>query len=84
MTRQLSFKQLDGEQKLTIQAFFRGTMWSISTSDAAVQVAPSKGEYHVPEVAAQAELVTTLTPSRFRTYSLLRQSDCVLLRISTT
>jgi hypothetical protein len=47
-----------------------GTMWSMSTSEAAVQVAPSKGETHLPDVAEQASLVTTLVPSRFRTYSL--------------
>lgn len=55
---------------LTIQAFFNGTIWSMSTSDAAVQVAPSNGENHLPEVAAQASLVTTLVPSRLKTYSL--------------
>lgn len=45
-------------------------MWSMSTSLAAVQVAPSYGLSHDPEVAVQAELTTTLVPSRFRTYSL--------------
>jgi hypothetical protein len=44
-------------------------MWSISTSLAAVQVAPSYGEYQVPDVDAQAESVTTLVPSRLRTVS---------------
>ena len=60
---------------ITIQAFFSGTMWSMSTSEAAVQVAPSKGEYHRPDVAEQASLVTTLVPSRFRTYSLVTQKS---------
>ncbi len=54
-----------------IQAFLSGTMWSMSTSEAAVQVAPSYGENQVPEVAAQALSTTTLVPSRFRTYSLV-------------
>ena len=53
-----------------IQAFLSGTMWSMSTSEAAVQVAPSYGENQVPDVAAQALSTTTLVPSRFRTYSL--------------
>lgn len=57
---------------LTIQAFLSGTMWSMSTSEAAVQVAPSKGENQVPDVAEQASLVTTLVPSRFKTYSLYK------------
>ena len=53
-------------------------MWSMSTSEAAVQVAPSYGENHVPEVAAQALSTTTLVPSRFRTYSLV--TDRLVLR----
>lgn len=56
--------------ELTIQAFFKGTMWSMSTSAAAVQVAPSYGLNQVPLVAVQAELVTTPVPSRFKIYSL--------------
>ena len=59
--------QCDGE--LTFHAFERGTMWSISTSLAARHVAPSKGEYQVPEVEAHPESVTTLVPSRLRTVS---------------
>jgi len=55
-----------------IQAFLSGTIWSMSTSEAAVQVAPSYGENQVPEVAVQALFVTTLLPSRFKTYSLIR------------
>ena len=55
-----------------IQAFLRGTMWSMSTSEAAVQVAPSYGENQDPDVAVQALLVTTLLPSRLRTYSLVK------------
>ena len=51
------------------QAFARGTMWSISTSLAAVHVAPSYGLLQVPDVAAQAESVTTFVPSRLRTVS---------------
>jgi len=31
-------------------AFDSGTTWSMSMSDAAVQVAPSYGENHVPDV----------------------------------
>jgi hypothetical protein len=42
----------------------------MSTSDAAVQVAPSYGERQVPDVAAQSLFVTTLVPSLFRTVSL--------------
>jgi hypothetical protein len=37
-----------------IHAFFSGTRWSMSTSDDAVQVAPSSGLYRRPEVEAQA------------------------------
>lgn len=59
---------------LTIQAFLSGTMWSMSTSDAAVHVAPSYGLNQVPDVAAQVELWTTSVPSRSRTYSLHRRS----------
>lgn len=50
-------------------------MWSMSTSLAAVQVAPSYGLNHDPDVAVQAELTTTLVPSRFRTYSLSDGTD---------
>jgi hypothetical protein len=50
----------------------------MSTSEAAVQVAPSKGEYHLPDVAEQASLVTTLVPSRFRTYSLSRKNQFIV------
>ena len=46
-----------------------GTTWSMSTSDAAVQVAPSYGEYQEPLVAAHDELVATPLPSRLRTVS---------------
>lgn len=62
-------------ERLTIQAFFNGTMWSMSTSLAAVQVAPSYGLSQDPDVATQAELTTTLVPSRFRTYSLRDGTD---------
>lgn len=55
--------------RLTTQAFFRGTMWSMSTSLAAVQVAPSYGLFQVPLVAAHAELTTTPVPSRWSTVS---------------
>ena len=54
-----------------IHAFLSGTMWSMSTSEAAVQVAPSYGENQVPDVAVQALFVTTLLPSRLRTTSLI-------------
>lgn len=63
---------------LTFQASERGTMWSMSTSEAAVQVAPSYGLNQVPLVAAQALLVTTLVPSRFSTVSRVLQ---VLLKV---
>ena len=52
-------------------------MWSMSTSDAAVQVAPSYGLYQLPEVAAQAELATTLVPSRLRTVSRVLQAPLI-------
>ena len=42
----------------------------MSISLAAVHTPPSYGLAHVPEVAEQAELVTTFVPSRFKTYSL--------------
>lgn len=61
-----------GSRSRTFQALDRGTMWSMSTSDAAVHLAPSKGLTQVPEVAAQAELVTTLVPSRISTVSLFK------------
>ena len=51
----------------------------MSTSLAAVQVAPSYGLLHVPDVDAQEESVTTLVPSRFKTSSLvLHAPDTVL------
>ena len=37
------------------QASASGTTWSMSTSEAAVQVAPSYSEYQLPLVAAQEE-----------------------------
>ena len=43
----------------------------MSTSEAAVQVAPSYGENQVPDVAVQALFVTTLLPLRLRTTSLI-------------
>lgn len=43
----------------------------MSTSEAAVQVSPSYGLNHDPDVAVQALLTSTLVPSRFRTYSLV-------------
>lgn len=58
---------------LTFQALLNGTMWSMSTSLAAVHVAPSYGLTHVPDVAAQALLVTTFVPSRFSTCSRVLQ-----------
>lgn len=57
---------------LTTQAFFNGTMWSMSRSLAAVQTPPSKGLVHDPEVAVHAELVWTLVPSRLSTNSLVK------------
>jgi hypothetical protein len=62
--------RVHGEETLTIHAFFKGTMWSMSTSEAAVHTAPSYGLSQLPEVAVHAEFTTTLLPSRFKTYSL--------------
>ena len=66
------------EGVLTTHAFFNGTMWSMSRSDAAVQVAPSYGLFHEPVVAMQAESTVMLVASRFKTYSLSTQKlvDC--------
>lgn len=55
------------------QASASGTMWSMSMSEAAVQVAPSYSEYQLPLTAAQAESWTTFTPSRLRTVSRVLQ-----------
>src|SRR5690242_20729002 len=59
------------------QASASGTMWSMSTSEAAVQVAPSYGLYQEPEVAAQEESVTTLVPSRLSTSSRVLQEPLI-------
>lgn len=64
-------REKERRNSLTTQAFFNGTIWSMSTSLAAVHDAPSYGLSHVPEVAVQAELTTTLVPSRLSTYSLV-------------
>jgi hypothetical protein len=56
-----------------IHAFFSVTMWPMSTSEAAVQVAPSYGLCQVPAVAVQALLTTTLVPSCLRTVSRVSQ-----------
>ncbi|GGT93176.1 hypothetical protein GCM10010289_11490 [Streptomyces violascens] len=45
----------------------------MSTSEGAVQVAPSYGECQLPPVAAQLESVVTFTPSRSRTTSRVSQ-----------
>ncbi|SCE10153.1 hypothetical protein GA0115246_110784 [Streptomyces sp. SolWspMP-sol7th] len=56
-----------------------GTTWSMSTSEAAVQVAPSYGDFQVPEVAEQLEFCATFVPSRFSTTSRVSQlPDCVI------
>jgi hypothetical protein len=52
----------------------------MSTSDAADQVAPSYGEYQEPEVAAQAELVTTPLPSRLSTVSRVLQVPLTVIQ----
>ena len=62
-------------------ALLKGTMWSISTSLAAVQVAPSYGEYQEPEVAAHAVLTTTSVPSRLRTVSLVLQVPEMVIQV---
>ena len=55
-------------------------MWSMSTSLAAVQVAPSYGLYQLPEVAAQVELVTTPVPSRLSTSSRVLQDPLIVIQ----
>ena len=62
------------------QALLRGTMWSMSRSEAAVQVAPSYGDAQVPEVEAQALSVTTLVPSRLRTVSRVLQAPEMVIQ----
>lgn len=56
------------------QASESGTMWSMSTSAAALQVAPSYSEYQLPDVAAQLESCETFVPSRLRTTSRVLQA----------
>lgn len=56
-------------------------MWSMSTSEAAVHVAPSYGLNHEPEVEAQDELVTTPVPSRFSTYSRVLQAPSMVSQV---
>src|SRR4051812_33409430 len=51
-----------------------GMTWSMSTSEAAVQVSPSYADFQVPLVAAQLELVWTFVPSRLRTSSRVLQA----------
>jgi hypothetical protein len=57
-------------QGLTIQAFFSGTIWSMSRSEAAVNLRSSYGDTQLPDTATHALLVWTLVPSRLRTNSL--------------
>ena len=71
---------IDSAARLTIQALASGTIWSISTSEAAVQVAPSYGLFHVPDVEAQAESVTTPVPSRFNTVSRVLQAPLMVIQ----
>lgn len=52
----------------------------MSTSEAAVQVAPSNGEYQLPLVEAQAESVTTFVPSRLRTVSRVLQVPLTVIQ----
>ena len=59
-------------------------MWSISMSLARVQEAPSYGLFQVPDSAVQAELTTTLSPSRFSTNSLRQASVSSLPRDGAT
>ncbi len=65
----------EAKQKVprTFHALLNGTTWSMSTSLAAVQVAPSYGEYHVPLSAEQSLPWTTSVPSRFSTTSRVSQ-----------
>jgi hypothetical protein len=58
---------------LTCSSYIEVLTWSMSTSDAAVQVAPSYVLYQLPEVEVQAESVTTPLPSRLRTVSRVLQ-----------
>ena len=55
-------------------------MWSMSTSDAAVQVAPSYGLYHLPDVAAHELSVTTDVPSRLSTVSRVLQVPLIVIQ----
>ena len=55
-------------------------MWSMSTSLAAVQVAPSYGEYQLPEVGAQLEPATTPTPSLLSTVSLVLHAPLMVIQ----
>jgi hypothetical protein len=52
----------------------------MSTSDAAVQVAPSYAEYQRPDVDAHAESVTTEVPSRLRTVSRVLQLPLMVIQ----
>lgn len=54
---------------------------ALSTSDAAVQVAPSYGEYQVPLDATQAAVTTTLVPSRLRTVSRVLQVPEMVIQV---
>jgi hypothetical protein len=55
-------------------------MWSMSTSEALVQVAPSYGLYQEPETAAQLEFTTTLLPSRLRTCSRVLHEPVIVIQ----
>jgi hypothetical protein len=55
-------------------------MWSMSTSEAAVQVAPSYGLYQDPDVGAQLLPTTTPLPSRLRTCSRVLQLPVIVIQ----
>jgi hypothetical protein len=64
----------------TIQAFFKGTMWSMSTSSATCQVSPSYGLNQSPATARHLPSRTTFLPSLLRTNSLERLSKSITAR----
>jgi len=53
----------------------------MSRPDAAVKVVPSYGEYQLPLVAVQAELVTTFVPSRLMIHSRVLQVPSIVIQV---
>lgn len=56
-------------------------MWSMSRSDAAVQLAPSYGDTHLPAVALHEESTVMLVASRFSTYSRVSQVPSMVIQV---